>query len=93
MTFFSPVSLAPQRLVDGDADGMAGLGCGKDALDARELFRRLEYFCLLHRHGAHIAFVVQLGHDGAHAVVAQPARMVGRGHEAGCPACTSSPAA
>ena len=69
-------------LVDGDADGVAGLRRGQDALDARELLGRLEHLCLLDGAGLHVAVVIQLRDDGAHAVVAQAAGVVRRGDEA-----------
>ena len=69
-------------LVDGDADGVAGLRRGQDAFNARELLGRLEHLCLLDGAGLHVAVVVQLRDDGAHAVVAQAAGVVRRGDEA-----------
>ena len=69
-------------LVDGDADGVAGLRRGQDALDARELLGRLEHLRLLDGAGLHVAIVIQLRDDGAHAVVAQAAGVVRRGDEA-----------
>ena len=69
-------------LVDGDADGVAGLRRGQDALDARKLLGRLEHLRLLDGAGLHVAVVIQLRDDGAHAVVAQAAGVVRRGDEA-----------
>ena len=61
---------------------MRGLGRGQDGLDLGELHRRVEHIGLLGRDRLHIAVVVQLGQDRAHAVVAQAARVVGRRHKA-----------
>ena len=60
---------------------MAGLGGGEDALDPGELLGGLEDLGLLHGHGLHVAVMVQLGEDAAHAVIPQTAGVVGRGNE------------
>ena len=60
---------------------MRALGSGQDALAAGELDRRLEDLGLLDARRAQIPVVIELGEHGAHAVIAQPARVVGRGHE------------
>ena len=73
---------ALHRLVNGDADGVAALRRGQDALAAGEQLRRLEYGGLLHAARLQKAVVVQLGDDAAHAVVAQAAGVVGGGDEA-----------
>ncbi len=70
------------RLVDGGTDRMAALRRGQDAFGAREHLRRGEHGGLLHGDGFHISVVVELGQDGAHAVVAQAARVVGGRDEA-----------
>ena len=61
---------------------MRALGCGQDALALGKHDRRVEHLALLHCDGAQIAVVIELGDDGAHAVISESARMVGRGHEA-----------
>jgi hypothetical protein len=73
--------LAPQRLVDGPAHGMRGLGGGEDALRARELDGRLEGRRLRHGAGLDHALVVELADERGHAVIAEPARVHGRGDE------------
>ena len=67
---------------DGDADRMAALRGGQDALDAGEVLRRLEHVRLADGAGFHIAVVIELAERGAHAVEAQAARVVGVRHEA-----------
>ena len=74
--------LALERFVDCGADGVAGLRRRKNSLHLGELNCRIEYIGLLDRNRLHLAVVVQLGEDRAHAVVAQAACVVGRGHEA-----------
>ena len=49
-----------EGLVDRDADRVGTLGCGKDALDAREHLRRFEDVGLFHGDRFHQAVVVQL---------------------------------
>ena len=49
MTFFSPVSLHCERLVDRHADGVRALRRRDDALGLGELHRRREGLKLLHR--------------------------------------------
>ena len=61
---------------------MAGLRRRKNGLHLGKLNRCVEYIGLLDRNRLHITVVVQLGEDRAHAVVAQAACVVGRGHEA-----------
>ena len=75
--------LALESFVDGDADGVATLRGGQDALDAGKLLCCLKDAGLLHAGGLHQAVVVELAEDAAHAVVAQAARVVGAGDEAG----------
>ena len=77
------VLLALERLVDGDADGVAGLRRGEDALDAGEHLGRLKDLGLLDGDRLHIAVMIQLRQDGAHAVIAQAAGGVGGGDEGG----------
>src|SRR5882724_8464829 len=67
------VALAPQCLVDRDADGVRRLRGRDDALGARELHRRLERRELGHRHRLDHALVVELADQRGHAVVAQAA--------------------
>ena len=74
--------LALERFVDCGADGVAGLRRRKNGLHLGELNCRIEYIGLLDRNRLHITVVVQLGEDRTHAVVAQAACVVGRGHEA-----------
>ncbi len=69
-------------LVDGHPDGVAGLGGGKDALHPGEHLGCLKDLGLLHRGGFHVAVVIQLAQDRAHAVIPQAAGVVGRGDEA-----------
>ena len=70
------------RFVDGSANRVAALRRRQDACGAREHLRRGEHGGLLHGDGFHISVVVELGQDGAHAVVAQTARVVGGRNEA-----------
>ena len=72
---------ALQGLVHGPADGVRRLGGGQDGLVLGKKDRRLKDPGLLVGHRLHIAVVVQLGEDGAHAVVPQAAGVVGRGDE------------
>ena len=60
---------------------MAAFRSGQDAFHSGELFCRRKYRGLLHAAGGHITVMIQLGEDGAHAVIAQAARMVGRRDE------------
>ena len=60
---------------------MGGLGGGEDGLPLGEEDGGLENPGLLVGHGLHMPVVVELGEDGAHAVVAQAARVVGRRDE------------
>ena len=73
--------LALHGLVDGYPDGVAGLGSREDALDPGKLLGGFKHLGLLHGHGLHVAVVVQLGEDAAHAVIPQTAGVVGRGNE------------
>ncbi len=61
---------------------MATLGCGQDAFNPCKLLRRLKHTGLLYGNRLHQAVCVQLGKGGAHAVISQAARMVGRRDEA-----------
>ena len=79
---FLPLLFAAERLVDRYADGVRTLGRGQDALALGEHDRRLEHLALLDRHGAEIPVVAELRDNGAHAVIAQAARVARRRHEA-----------
>ena len=61
---------------------MGAFGRGENPLDPCEILGRLEHLGLLDRHGLHQPVSVELGEHGAHAVVAQPAGVVGGGHKA-----------
>ena len=69
--------LALEGFIDGDADGVGTFGGGEVAFDAGELPRGGEDGGLFDGDGLHLAFGVQFGEDGAHAVVAEAAGMVG----------------
>ncbi len=56
-------------------------GARKNGLHLGELNCRVEYVGLLDGNRLHITVVVQFGEDRTHAVVAQTACVVGRGHE------------
>ena len=73
---------AAARLLHGLVDGVRALGRGQDGLQARELHGGGEHVGLPYGHGLQVAVVLQLRHDGAHAVVAQAAGVVGAGLEA-----------
>ena len=79
---FLPLPLAAERFVHGGADGVRALGRGQDALALGELHRRLEHLVLLDGDRAQIPVVIELRENGAHAVIAQPARVARGGHEA-----------
>ena len=71
-----------EGFVDGGLDGVGGFGGGEDAFDAGEHLRGFEDFGLLDGDGAHQLLVVELGEDGAHAVIAKAAGVNRAGHEA-----------
>ena len=73
--------LALKCLVDGNLDGMGALGCGQDGLELGKLHAGLKDLGLLDGDGACVAVVHEFGDDGAHAVVAQAACVVGGGQE------------
>ena len=73
--------LAFQGFVHGPADGVRRLRGGQDRLVLGKKDCRLEHLGLFIGHRLQIAVMVQLGEDGAHAVVAQAAGVVGRGDE------------
>ena len=83
---------ALERLVDRHADGMAALRRGQRPLGAREQLRRLEHLRLPDARGLHVAVVIQLRQNGAHAVIAQAAGMVRRRNEPAAERIQSSPA-
>ena len=68
-------------LVHCRAYGVARLGRGQDALGARKILRRGKYVGLPHARRLHQSLVVQLGQNGAHAVIAQSARVAGGRYE------------
>lgn len=74
--------LALEGFVDSGLDGVGGFGGGEDAFDACEHLGGFEDFGLFDGDGAHQFLVVELGEDGAHAVVAEAASVDGAGHEA-----------
>ena len=61
---------------------MRALRCRQDGLEAGKVFGRLEDVGLLHGDGLHVTIVLEFGDDGAHAVVAQAAGVVGGGQKA-----------
>ena len=73
--------LALESFIDSHLDGVAALGSGEDALYSCELLGCLEYVCLDSGNSLHITVVVELGQDGAHAVIAETACVVGSGDE------------
>ena len=81
MTRSSPASLAA-RLPDGLEDGVARLGRGQDGLELGEALGGFEYVGLQDGHGFEQAVCLELGEDGAHAVVAQASGVIGAGDEA-----------
>ncbi len=75
--------LALEGFVDGRADGVAAFRGGQDAFGAGEGFSRFKHPGLGHGDGAHHLVVIQLGQDGAHAVIPQAAGVVRGGNEVG----------
>ncbi len=71
--------LAPLGLVDSRQNGVAGLGGGEDALHPGKILRRLKHVGLPDADRLHEPVGVELAENGAHAVEAQAAGVVGAG--------------
>ena len=56
---------------------MAGFGSGKDAFHPCKLFSGLKDSRLLHGDRFHVAVRIELGQDRTHAVIAEPAGVIG----------------
>lgn len=69
-------------LLHGLEDRVRALRCRQDGLETGEVLGCLEDVGLLHGNGLHVTIVLEFGDDGAHAMVAQAACMVGGGQKA-----------
>ena len=73
---------ACQGGIDGGTDGMSRFWRRQNGFLLGKKHGSFEYAGLLHGNGLHIAVMIQLAEDGAHAMVTQASCMIGRGDKA-----------